>query len=154
MVLSFARGLINVNDMERSVVFYRDKLGLRVVYDNRMTDPGREEIREAVGEALGVPGVDLRWVVMEAPGEGAGREIELLQWFNPKPQPLLGKRNVCDEGIAWRSFKVANVREAFEQLKSQGVKFRGSLGEMPSRGSGVCYCLDPDGHVVELGGPL
>ena len=65
---------IVVEDAERSVVFYRDHLGLEVIDD-------RQEGGEYLENLLGLPGVSARTVKLR--GEGAGI-IELLEFQDAK----------------------------------------------------------------------
>ena len=152
-VLRFNRPVINVADIDRSLAFYRDKLGLKVVSDNHTADADKGVIKVALEKAFNVSDLDLRWVVLEMVGEGAGREVELLQWNGPKPQPLPGSRSCYDAGVAWRAFRVEGVRALYDKLTSQGVQFLAPLAEIGSE-FGICYALDPDGYIAELGGSL
>ncbi|MBI2303783.1 MAG: VOC family protein [Chloroflexi bacterium] len=153
MLLRFNRPVVNVSDIERSLAFYRDKLGMKVVSDNRTTDADKQGTKAVLEKAFNVSNLDLRWVVLEVAGEGAGREVELLQWNNPKPPGLPGSRNCYDSEVAWCAFRVQGLRAFYDKLASQGVKFLAPLAPFNSE-RGICYALDPDGYIVELGGSL
>jgi catechol 2,3-dioxygenase-like lactoylglutathione lyase family enzyme len=153
-VLLFNRPVINVADIDKSVAFYRDNLGLKLVSDSHTSQADKAVIKVALEKAFNVSDLDLRWVVMEMPGEqGAGREVEMLQWNNPKPQSLPGSQNCYDAGVSWCAFGVQGLRALYEKLVGQGVKFLAPLTEITSE-FGICYALDPDGYIVELNGVL
>ena len=160
MITRYHRPVINVADMERSLAFYRDILGLVVVSDNRTTDPGKEEIRASIGTAFGVTNPDLRWVVLEITGGpnrlGVGREVEFLQWFDPKPRPVSSPGSCYDNGVSWCAFDVDGVKELYERLKKAGVPFLSTVAErhLPAGSRGSCRAIDPDGYIVELHGTL
>lgn len=151
-VLHFSRPIINVSNMERSLAFYRDLLGMKIVSDSRMADPARVAQRKSAGLAMGLSDPDLRWLVLEIPGE-QGRGLQLVQWFNPEPRPRARTPRLTDKDASWIAFDVQGLRELYEHLKNHGVKFFGSLAEREG-GRGICFGIDPDGNVVELHGTL
>lgn len=159
-VIRFNRPVINVSDMDRSVAFYRDLLGMVVVSDNSMTDPARAQAREELSKAWSIPNVDIRWVIMEVSGGanrlGVGREIELLQFRSPKPKAVPANPNnpVVGPPIAWAAFNVENLQALRDELEKKGVKFRGPTAKFAGGSRGLCYAIDPDGYTVELGGTL
>ena len=160
MIVRFHRPVINVADMEQSLAFYRDILGLTVASDNRSSDSGREALRAAIGEAFGLTNPDLRWVILEITGGpdrlGLGREIELLQWFDPKPRPVSSLRSCYDNGVSWCAFDVHGVNELYDRLKKVGIQFLSTVAERqtPNGPRGSCRALDPDGYIVELHGTI
>ena len=154
-VLRFNRPVINVADMERTLSFYRDLLGMQLVSDNRTTDPERVGIKDTLEKAWSVTNLDLRWVVLAMP-DAIEREVEFLWWGSPKPRSRSRDPIVSDNGVAWCGFAVEGLGALYEQLKKAGIKFLGPLVERqtPTGARGICYALDPDNYVVELGGSL
>ena len=71
-VLQAHHGGITESDMDASLRFYRDGLGLGVTLD---------AIRDApyLHEMLAVPFTALRYVLLKVPGSGAGAIVELLE---------------------------------------------------------------------------
>ena len=63
-VRSFSHVCISVSDIERSLVFYRDGLGLDVIFDHQLDGPGMEA---ATGEA----GARGRMVGLKVPARAA-----------------------------------------------------------------------------------
>jgi catechol 2,3-dioxygenase-like lactoylglutathione lyase family enzyme len=131
-----------VSDMKRSLPFYRDLLGLKVV---------RDKVRRGkVFEQLtGFPGAALRVVVLED-GE-SGHLLELIEYLHPK-----GKRHrlrLCDAGATHISYYVDDLDEAYERLKAKGVRFHSPPITIRRGGRTVgkaLYLYDPDGNIVEL----
>lgn len=131
-----------VSDMERSLPFYRDLLGLKVV---------RDKIRwgKAFDEMTGFPNAKLRVVVLED-GE-SGHLLELIEYLNPK-----GKKRrwrLCDAGATHISFYVDDLDGAYERLRENGVRFQSPPVTIRRGGKTigkVLYLYDPDGNTIEL----
>ena len=160
MRLRFNRPVVNIIDMERSLEFYRDILGMKINRDD--TIPNSEAERQSGGravllaEAFGVFPLSVRYVIMEVPGEwGEGREIELIEWRSPMRTPVPENWKCSNGGVAWLAFNVdGGLREMYDKLKSYGVRFRGEFTEFKERGRGIFYAIDPDNYTVEFNGPL
>src|ERR1700728_1289321 len=77
-----------ISDLDQSLAFYRDQLGLELSGppgDHKFTD------NPAVANLYGVPGKQFRSAVLKIPGSAMG--IELVQWGEarpPKGEPLAG----------------------------------------------------------------
>jgi catechol 2,3-dioxygenase-like lactoylglutathione lyase family enzyme len=150
-----ARGIshvaIGVCNMERSLHFYRDLLGLQVMRDNRAEntggmpalfhDPQRGQQRR---------GVYLRWqegpdaaflVLSEHPGPPSGVAIKLDQ-----------------VGIHHFSFWVEDLQAVYERVRAAGVPIllpptvgdTEALGEPPGGKILSTLLQDPDGIIVQL----
>ena len=65
---------ITVSDVDRSLSFYRDVLGLRVIADATLIEP-------EVADLLGLDSVELRIADLDS---GDGRIVELIQYLEPK----------------------------------------------------------------------
>jgi lactoylglutathione lyase len=131
-----------VSDIEKSLAFYRDLLGLTVVADSRAAGPELDII-------LGLAGTDLRFVELEL---GNGQLLELLEYRTPNvdADPDPSRARVGAHHIA---ITLDDIHEAFEALTSAGVRFNCEpkwIGEGFFAGSWTAYCFDPDGLPVEL----
>jgi catechol 2,3-dioxygenase-like lactoylglutathione lyase family enzyme len=134
---------ITVSDLDRSIPFYRDVLGLEV-----MTGPTDVFEGDDLSKALGLEDARLRLVIFKV-GDGS---LELLQYLspdsavkNPMPPSTLGAMHVA--------FRVENAEEKMKELESKGIKFLSPLNvvdEGPLNGWKWVYFKDPDGITLEL----
>ena len=134
---------ITVSDLERSVAFYRDLLGLEVLMVFERTT-------EDIGRIVGYPGARLRIAFLQVPGDSA--RLELLQYVAPEGTPLKPETN--QPGAGHVCFEVDDVRALHERLVAAGTHARASapveITQGPNRGVVALYYRDPDGYTVEL----
>ncbi|MDD4189095.1 MAG: VOC family protein [Eubacteriales bacterium] len=133
---------ITVGDLDRSVAFYRDILGLRHV----KTEPPRA----SRGERLGVPGARIKIAIMDYPGGS----IELIQYFEPKSQKEKAEP-VNSIGQVHIAFQVDDIEKTIEKMVEKGVEFIGGnkhevISDGPLQGWKWIYFKDPDGTNLEL----
>ena len=136
-------GLV-VRDLDRSIYFYHDLLGLP--FANEPT-PWFEGL--ALERGVGVPGARLRQVSLWV---GANSTMELIEYSNRPasstasvPNHYLGAAHVC--------FKVDDVAATTAELESKGVAFYSDVNvvdEGPLAGWRWVYFSDPDGLALEL----
>jgi lactoylglutathione lyase len=133
-----------VADMERSLGFYRDLLGLSVYDDEVLEGP-------EISEMIGIENAKLRAVFLTV--DGKRPFVELIEYYTPQGRQLTGDERPPDIGNAHFSFLVADIHEAKRALESKGVTFAGAplyADEGVFKGEWAAYCYDPDGMVVEL----
>ena len=128
---TFCHISLHVNDMEKSQHFYRDLLGLKVLFDVDLAGPGLESV-------TGIPGAKGRMVGTVAPG---GTMIELVQGTRPGPQ-----RGDDDSMIF--SLTVESVDRAYDAFKSVGIVPLQQPAEI--EGTRMFFVQDPDGRRVEF----
>jgi catechol 2,3-dioxygenase-like lactoylglutathione lyase family enzyme len=123
--IRFSHVVIAVTDVDSSVAFYRDALGMDVVFDQVLS--GQPFRGRAVGGLLG------------------GVSIELLQLESPPGKPAAGARSV---GLQLISLSVPNLDGAYLAL-SDAV---GAAATKPFDVDGVrmFFVTDPDGTVIEF----
>ena len=138
---------ICVRDMEKSLAFYRDALGM-IVLGDRATDPtegGRPHNYKHRRKTR-------RWVSLSY-GEGSSPTLTLTSHPGERPdgQPIL----LDQVGISHFSFGVNDVKALAEELISKGVELAGPMeaftnlrGEIRS-----IYVRDPDGILVQFNAP-
>ena len=133
---------ITVSDIDRSLAFYVDLLGLKEIERHRLE-------REPISTMTGKENVVMQVVRLVAP-ETDGIEIDLQQYIEP-----VGKTSDAKFGDVRHShicFGVPNLAEAYEKLSAEGVKFvsepvRFDLGWAIVH---VVFFEDPDGNGLEL----
>jgi catechol 2,3-dioxygenase-like lactoylglutathione lyase family enzyme len=131
---------ITVADLDRSLAFYRDLLGLRVLDLSE---------GEQVGSIVGVPGATARIADLDA---GGGQLLELLDYG----RGVAGgpPRGPDAAGTVHVSLQVPDLGAALGRLAGAGFP---AMGE-PTRLQGggiwqdcrIAYLRDPDGVIVEL----
>lgn len=138
MLNSVNHTAISVADMERSLAFYRDLLGMKVAMDI-------EAKAEQLGVIVGLPGAKTRIVMLDA----GNVRIELFQYRNPVGEPIQEGRRQCDNGLTHIAFNITDMDGMCSQLKAKGIRFysepQSMRGEMK-----VVYFKDPDGVTLEF----
>ena len=133
---------IQVTDLERSLGFYRDLLGLEVVHVWNRRAPYIEEL-------LGYPGVDMHGVVMRMPDSDS--VLEILEYRNVERKAI--DPGTANPGTAHVAFRVDDCDALYEELTRKGVKpvaapVTPTIG--PNKGGRTVLMLDPDGFRIEL----
>jgi diaminopimelate decarboxylase len=141
-----ATGLDHVSvtsgELDRSLAFYCDLLGLRL--RARGEAHGAKEF-----EITGIPNPSVRWADLELPH---GQVLELIEYVDPRGEPSRPKTN--DPGATHISLRVADVDAIYERLREANVSVRSEPVKITAPGAwqGVrCfYASDPDGVTLEL----
>lgn len=149
--IDFRRTTLVVRDIDTSLRFYRDALGLEVIYDNLIRTPRSAE-NDADAER------SLRLVFLRANDDYVGI-VGLLQYRKPvKPAAHQGAEPFSTGSVVLL-FNAEDLDQAFAKARSvPGVRVleEPALTSYPSYdGSGtisvnVSVLTDPDGFVVEL----
>ena len=138
---------LTVSDLDRSIAFYRDLLGLELV---SQWDSAQPYLRTIVG----YPDAELRIALLRLPRGGvaaSGHHIELLEYRAPRG--VRGDARTFNPGNAHVAFMVEDLAAAYADLKAKGVRFKSAPVEIihgRNRGAKAVYCLDPDDITLEL----
>jgi diaminopimelate decarboxylase len=130
-------------DLDRSVRFYGEVLGLPLRGRGRSDGPGLSAL-------IGLEGVALEWAELHL---GHGRILELLRYVTPEGTPVA--QRPCDPGSGHVAFEVEALDAIDARLRSAGIAPRSRAPitiEEPGDWFG-CRCLyvaDPDGFTIEL----
>ncbi len=135
-----------VQDMERSLAFYRDVLGATVALDIS-TDLAE------FGNGVGIAGARARIVFLQIPGMSS--QLELLQYASPAGKRVAGESSGNVLGRIHAALQVGDIKRAYENLRAKGVEFVSKPSIFPAAdpvlgGVGFCYFRDPDGALLEL----
>jgi lactoylglutathione lyase len=131
-----------VSDLERSLSFYRDLLGLEQIWRRVVTD-------EYVATLVGYPGLELHQALLRIPG--TEHCLELLDYRNVDRTPV--DPRTANPGTAHICLVVEGLAELYARLLDAGVTFVSppvvpTVG--PNLGRLVAYMCDWDGIRVEL----
>jgi glyoxylase I family protein len=135
---------LTVKNLERSLWFYQDLLGLKV--RTRLIEKGR-----VLEKVLGLKEVEVETVKLAT--QDGKTLIELLSFRSHTVSDLEGVR-LLNSGPTHVAFTVDDLGHLYKKMKAQGIFFNTS--PQPSTDGKVLltYCQDPDGTWVELVQPL
>ena len=131
-----------VADLDRSLAFFRDRLGLAVVSLREVHD-------DYFGRIVGLPGCRVRAALLRVPG--SAHHVELFEYLTPRGRPCAPRP--CDPGSAHLSLLVDDLPALCERLRAEGVAFVSEpvrIDGGPNAGGWGVYLRDPNGVLVEL----
>ena len=141
-VSSVVHAVIVVIDLDRSLAFYRDLLGLVITYD-QLHDPA------IISRLTGYHDPDVRAVILQA---SDGTEVELAEFRSPATRRMADSE-WRDAGIRSITFLVSDIAHVVRTMRLEGVRFLSDVVDQPLPNGGVAqvvYCFDPDGVIVTL----
>jgi catechol 2,3-dioxygenase-like lactoylglutathione lyase family enzyme len=136
-----------VRDLERSVAFYRDVLGMELVHTQRQANP---YTRTLVGYTV----ADLKVAMLRLPGTDprpSGHVLELVEYVFPRRHPI--DVSTPNPGSPHPAFAVDDIQDAYTRLGARGVEFRSPpvrIEEGRNKGGFAVYLRDPDGITLEF----
>ena len=134
---------IVVKDMEKSLRFWRDVMGLKVVAD--FWEEGK-----FIDTVQHLTGVKLHMIKLTAPD---GTMIELLKDGNHPTEPPASNQ-MCDRGIRHIAFTVLDIEDARRLLNEAGCETLSRPVTDPGRTARLFFARDPEGNLIELVEPL
>ena len=142
MLKSFYHTGFIVRDLEQSVRFYTDVLGMNVA--RRMEREG-----EFINQVLGFPDTHIKGAFV---ARGEGHQLELIQYISPPSGPGGIERN--DLGAAHLAFFVEDMDRFYAEKSQQGLRFINPPAEQRDDNGAlqrkVAYSQDPDGNWLEF----
>lgn len=135
---------LTVSDIERSVAFYRDQLGMSLI--RRRPHVGHDYVALQTGQA----GVALSEASFKVSPESR-HSLELVQYMHGAVPPAETATNRA--GASHLCLTVNDLRACHADLKARGVNFRSDpvlITAGPNKGGLVVYFSDPDGYTLEL----
>jgi catechol 2,3-dioxygenase-like lactoylglutathione lyase family enzyme len=133
---------VTVSNLEESLEFYRDMLGLEVVSRGHV-EKGSEDA-DKFDDFVGVDGVDVEVVFLDA----GGCQVELLRYHEPPGDDANEGVSNNDVGASHFCLQVDDIDAVYEDLADE-VEFQNEPITL-SKGVRVAYMFDPDGNIVEL----
>jgi catechol 2,3-dioxygenase-like lactoylglutathione lyase family enzyme len=129
---------ISVSDMERSLAFYRDLLGLEVILDSDVPS------NEPLGKVVGMDGAMGRVVWLRVGGD----MIELWQWDQPAGRPLPDNYIPADRGVTHFGFETDDVDELCQRVVAAG--FHANCEPQDLGLHKTTYIKGPDNEIIEI----
>lgn len=129
---------MSVSDMERSLRFYRDTLGLRLVFDMDVAQ------HAGLDEVVGMAGSVGRVVFLRA----GDTILELWCYGAPAGRPLAQDHRPADRGFTHVAFEVDDVDATHRQVVAAGYEANSAPVDLGLHKT--CYVRGPDGEFVEL----
>ncbi len=142
MLKSFFHTGFVVKDIEASIKFYAEVLGMRIA--------GRTEREgEFVEQVLAFPGAHIKGGFVDM---GEGHQLELIQYLSPASGENNLHRN--DLGASHLAFFVDDLDAFYEETSKKGLKFNNppaaALDDQGKVSIKACYAQDPDGNWLEF----
>ncbi|MEY2431360.1 MAG: hypothetical protein QOC92_1085 [Acidimicrobiaceae bacterium] len=129
---------VSVLDMDRSLAFYVDLLGLELVLDlDVASQPGLETV-------VGMAGIVGRVVFLDA----SDSRVELWHYRSPSGSPLPDGHIPADHGVSHVGFTVNDVDAMYERLVAANVTVLSPPQDLGLHKT--MYVRGPDGEFVEL----
>jgi lactoylglutathione lyase len=142
-VVGFWHAGVTVCDLERSLRFYRDGLGLEVIQQGLTEGDFRWQIWALEAD-------DAKVAFLRIPGSTA--IVELFEFVGIERHPASARP--CDYGGGHFCLFVDDADAAWRRLCDHGFQARSdgpvTVDSGPHRGIKVLYAVDPDGYNVEL----
>ncbi|HET7119882.1 MAG TPA: VOC family protein [Solirubrobacterales bacterium] len=134
---------VTVSDLDRSIAWYEEALGLAVV--------ARQRNENAYTRAIvGFEDAVLEIAFLELPGPAPVR-LELIEYVRPRGEAVALPTNL--PGVAHIAFRVADIDAALTRVAAAGgspVNPPVEIDRGVNRGMRACYLRDPDGFTIEL----
>jgi catechol 2,3-dioxygenase-like lactoylglutathione lyase family enzyme len=128
-----------VADIERSISFYQDVLGLELL--ERIECPSESKL----GEIVGLPNCDARIAKLQS----GNIILELFEYCKPRGNKISPSLTQADNGFTHIGFSSNNIHNDYAKLKKQGVRFYSEPIEYRPNVWNA-YFYGPDGETCEL----
>lgn len=128
--------------LDRSVEFFRDRLGLELLFTREIRD-------DYFGRIVGLPGCRVKAALLRIPG--SGHHVELFEYLTPSGAPH--HLRPCDPGSSHLSFLSDDLPGLYQRLKAEGVEFASEpvrIEAGPNAGGYGVYLRDPNGILLEF----
>jgi len=142
-VTGFFHSGVTVSDMDESLRFYRDVLGLEVISDGWTGGPSAARV-------WGIEPGKVRIVFLRVPGSDTVLEFFDFQTIERHP----ASARPCDYGAGHMCLYVDDAESLHARAVERGYRSRGGevveIERGPHAGAKAVYLVDPDGYHVEL----
>ncbi len=129
---------VSVTDMQRSLAFYRDLLGMELIFDSDVADAADLSAVVGMAEARGR-------VVWLRVGDTM---LELWQWDHPAGRPLPPDYRPADRGVTHFALEVDDVDALYQQVIEAG--FAANTRPRDLGLHKTTYIRGPDDEIIEI----
>jgi catechol 2,3-dioxygenase-like lactoylglutathione lyase family enzyme len=138
-VVGVAHTGLTTSDLDLSIRFFRDVLGMPVTEPALYDDP-------IMGRITGIPEAVIRVAYVDLPGH----RLELLQYLRPLQRRVSDLRP-CDSGHLHVSLMVEGIDRLSQRMEKVGFELAGPIQRVEEAGGfRVIYTYGFDGLVIEL----
>ena len=139
MITRMEHVALSVSNLDRSITFYCDVLGLSLIRIIE-ADPALN-----LGAVVGMPGCSARIAHLESETV----MLELFEYVNPRGKPICSDHKQADMGFIHIGFSSTDARKDYKRFCELEIK---TIGEPVQFRPGVWifYFYGPDGEVCEL----
>ncbi len=137
-IIGYRHTGIICRDIKKSLYFYKNILGLKVVQN--MLDKS-----DYINKITGIKNGKVKFIKLKM---NSGEILELLTY--PTHKTKLPKLPIYNSGIAHIALQVKDIEKTYVKLKKKGVKFISKPTLSSEKFAKVCFCLDPNKVRVEL----
>jgi catechol 2,3-dioxygenase-like lactoylglutathione lyase family enzyme len=137
----------SVRDIEASVRFYSEGLGLTLVHR-------QSQDNEYTHALVGYPDANLnvaQFAIPGADGPASGHILELIEYVTPRGEQIPPENNRIASGHL--AFEVDEMESMVSRLRELGARFVSDPVEITAginKGGRTVYLYDPDGVTLEL----
>lgn len=141
---------LTVSDLDRSIAFYRDVLGLAFQGELLMEGPETDRLFRREG-------CKARVAYLKGTDEIAAPPVELIQFVNDPAEKK--QSDLHRTSISELCFRVRDIEAAYQALTARGVECFSPPQSFDFTAGGfgrskALYCKDPDGIILELMEPV
>ncbi|WP_107942177.1 VOC family protein [Metasolibacillus sp. FSL H7-0170] len=136
-----------VENIERSIEFYRDILNLELVHE-------QVQHNEYTAKLVNYPNAHLKVAMFAIKGgheRASGHVVELVEYVYPKGEYV--PTGTAHTRSAHLAFEVEDIFAMVEKLKNAGVRFKSDVVSIEAgrnKGGYTVYFFDPDDITLEL----
>ena len=138
LVIGYRHTGIIVKDMKKSLHFYKDILGLKVIQDF-------SDSSQYINKITGIKNADIHMIKLEV---GDGTILEILEYRNHPTQLI--DQPIYNVGASHIALQVKNAEKAYDILKQKGIKIISEPVLSSEKIAKVFFCFDPNNVRIEL----
>jgi catechol 2,3-dioxygenase-like lactoylglutathione lyase family enzyme len=147
MLIAYWHFSFTVSDIERSIDFYQNVIGMKLVHT-------QEQHNEYTARLVAYENAHLKvaqLTVANMQQQRSGHLLELVQYVYPECLPT--DTATCRTGSAHLAFQVEDCWAEYNRMQALGVRFKSEPQHITAginKGGYTCYFLDPDDITLEI----